>query len=361
MGCHPGSGVVGYVLRRLAWATAQLFAATLILFVLFYVAPGPDLSVSGSFGTPSHGEGRSSRFEETGSAPSEYVTFLGHIVRGELGRSWRTHQDVGFMIHKAWPATASLVIGGMVVWLLISLSVGVYSAMRPRSLLDRAGSIFVFVGIAAHPLWLGLMLSYVFGYRLHWFPFVGYCDLFHPSYAATCGGPVQWAYHLLLPWFVFAAAYAALYTRMIRSSLLEASQDDYVRTARAKGLSERAVLRRHTFRVALLPLATMLAMDIGLALGSTMFVERAFEIPGLGRMLVQAIPRRDLPVILGVMVVISIVVLALNLFLDIFYGLIDPRITLATGRRPKRARRLRRGNAAPQPAPQATYDANALS
>jgi peptide/nickel transport system permease protein len=347
--------VVGYVLRRVAWAVLQLFAASLILFVLFYVAPGPDLSVSSSFSTPSHGEGRA-RFQETGSASAEYKRFMGHILHGELGRSQRGGQDVAFLIKKSWPATASLVIGGLVLWLLISLSVGIYSALRPRSLLDRVGNTFVLVGIAAHPLWLGLMLSYIFGYRLHWFPFVGYCDMIHPSFGHGCGGPVQWAYHLVLPWLVFAAAYAALYARMIRSSLLETGHDDYVRTARAKGLSERAVMKRHTFRVAMLPLVTMLAMDIGLAFGSTIFVERVFEIPGLGRLLTQAIPRRDLPVILGVMIVVSLVVLLLNLFIDIAYGFIDPRITLApSSRRPRRrwVARDRHAPAEPKPVTQA--------
>jgi peptide/nickel transport system permease protein len=343
--------VVGYVVRRVAWAVAQLFAATLILFVLFYVAPGPDLSVSSSFATTQHGEGRTG-FQPTGSATGEYASFVGHIVHGEFGRS-RTGQDVGFLIKKSWPATASLVAGGLLVWMLVALSVGIYSAMRPRSLLDRAGNVFVLVGIASHPLWLGLMLSYILGYRLHVFPFVGYCDMFHPEFGRGCGGPVQWAYHLVLPWIVFAAAYAALYARMIRSSLLEAEHDDYVRTARAKGLSERAVVKRHTFRVAMLPLVTMLAMDIGLAFGSTIFVERVFEIPGMGRLLAQAVPRRDLPVILGVMIVVSVVVLLLNLFIDIVYGLIDPRVTLAAGRRPRKEREARDRPPAAEPVAQA--------
>jgi peptide/nickel transport system permease protein len=334
-----------YLLRRVAWAAAQLVLATMILFALFYIAPGPDLSVSNTFATPSHGEGRNTgRFQETGSAPAEYVRFLGHILHGEFGRSQRTHQDVGFLLARAWPATASVVFGGLVLWVLISVSVGVYSAMRPRSLIDRAGNVFVLFAVSAHPVWLGLVLSYLLGYRLHWFPFWGYCDMFHPSPGLECGGPVQWAYHLLLPWIVFAAGFAALYTRMIRSSLLETMQEDYVRTARAKGLSELRVLRRHTFRTAMVPIATMLTMDVGLAFGGTMFVERVFNIPGLGRMLVLAVPRRDLPVILGIMVVVSAFVLVLNLLLDVLYGILDPRISILPARRPRKS-------VVPRPAP----------
>jgi len=342
--------VIEYVLRRVAWAVVQLFAASVILFVLFYVTPGPYASVSGAYATPSHGEGRTGRFRETGSAPAEYVRFLGHVVHGEFGRSQRTHQDVGVLIRRAWPATASVVFGGLLLWLVVSLVVGVWSAMRPRSLIDRVGNVFVLVGTAAHPLWLGLIVSYVFGYRLQWFPLVGYCDLIRPALGSECGGPVQWAYHLFLPWIVFAAAYAALYTRMIRSSLLATMQDDFVRTARAKGLSELKIMRRHTFRAALLPLATMLTMDIGLAFGGTMFVEQAFEIPGLGHMLVQAAPRRDLPVIFGIMVVVAAFVLVLNLVLDILYGLIDPRIAVLEPRGTRRWLSVRRP---PAPAPAA--------
>jgi peptide/nickel transport system permease protein len=338
--------VVGYVLRRVAWAAAQLVAATLILFVLFFVAPGPDLSVSSSFVTPGHGEGHAGRFQETGSAVGEYVRFLGHLLHGDLGRSHRDGQDVAFLVSKAWPATASLVLGSLVLWLAISFAVGVYSALRPRSLVDRAGTVLVVAGIAAHPLWLALVLAWVFGYKLHWFPLLGYCDMISPSLALQCGGPAQWAYHLVLPWLAFGAGFAALYTRMIRSSLLEAMQEDFVRTARAKGVSELGVVRRHGLRTALLPLATMLTMDIGLAFGGTMFVERVFDIPGLGRMLVLAIPRHDLPVIMGVMIVVSAFVLVLNMFLDVLLGLVDPRITLEA---PPRARAVA---AAVQPAPE---------
>jgi peptide/nickel transport system permease protein len=223
--------------------------------------------------------------------------------------------------------------------------------MRPRSLVDRAGTVLVLAGVAAHPAWLGLVLAWLLGYELHWFPLLGYCDVIRPSAAHACGGPVQWAYHLALPWFVFGAGFAALYTRMIRSSLLEAMHEDYVRTARAKGLPELAVVRRHAFRAAMLPLATMLTMDVGLAFGGTMFVERVFDIPGLGRLLVLAIPRRDLPVIMGVMIVVAAFVLVLNLFLDLLLGALDPRIRTIEPRRAKAAS-TRRAQASAAPAAQ---------
>ena len=331
--------MAGYLVRRLAWAVAQLIAATIVVFTLFFVAPGADLTVSSAYLT-SHDERRPGRFQETGSAPAEYFRFLGHVAHGEFGRSLRNHQDVGFLISNAWPATASLVLGGLLLWLIISLVIGMWSALRPRSLVDRLGTSFVLFGVSAHPLVLSLVLAWLFGYKLQWLPLFGYCDMFHPSLGLQCGGPVQWAYHLILPWFVVGAAFGALYTRMIRSTLLETMEEDFVRTARAKGLSEWAVLRRHTFRVAMLPLVAILTMDIGTAFGATMFVERVFHIPGLGQLLIFSVARPDLPVILGVMIVVTLFVLLLSLFLDLICGLVDPRVT-GIGRRPPRSPRPR--------------------
>jgi peptide/nickel transport system permease protein len=345
--------VGGYFLRRVAWAVAQLVAATIVLFTLFFIAPGADLSVSSGYVT-GHGEGRVGRFQETGSAPAEYVRFLGHVVHGEFGRSLRNHQDVGFLISRAWPATASLVFGGLLLWLLISLVVGVWSAFRPRSLVDRLGTMLVLFGVSAHPLVLSLVLAWLFGYKLQWLPLFGYCDMFHPSFGAGCGGPVQWAYHLILPWFVVGAAFGALYTRMIRSTLLETMQEDFVRTARAKGLSEWTVLRRHTLRAAMLPLATILTMDVGVAFGGTMFVERVFHIPGLGQLLIFSVARPDLPVILGVMVIVSVVVLLLSLLVDLICVFADPRITVVPPRpRRRRVSARRERPVEPEPVPQA--------
>jgi peptide/nickel transport system permease protein len=339
-----------YLVKRLIWAVAQLIAATLVLFTLFFVAPGADLSVSSSFAA-GHGEGRASRFQETGSAPSEYVRFLGHLVHGQFGRSTRTHQDVWFLISRAWPSTASLVFGGLILWLLIAIVVGVWSAMRPRSLIDRFGTLLVLVGVSAHPLVASLVLAWLFGYKLHWFPLQEYCDMFHPAYGLQCGGPVQWAYHLIIPWFVVGAGFGALYTRMIRSTLLETIQEDFVRTARAKGLSELAVLRRHTMRASMLPLVAILTMDAGIAFGATMFVERVFHIPGLGALLVFSVSRPDLPVILGVMIIVAVFVLVLSLFMDVVCALVDPRIQVLPPKKERRrspARREPVGKPVPQ-------------
>jgi peptide/nickel transport system permease protein len=177
-----------------------------------------------------------------------------------------------------------------------------------------------------HPIWLGLILLWVFSYKLHLFPMGLYCDVINPAPGAGCGGLVQWFWHLVLPWITFASLYAALYMRMIRANVLETLSEDYVRTARAKGASELRVVRRHALRNALLPIATMLGMDIGIAMGGTIFVEDVFGLPGLGKMLSRGLQTYDLPVLVGVVTFMTFSIVVLNLVLDICYRLFDPRV-----------------------------------
>jgi peptide/nickel transport system permease protein len=231
------------------------------------------------------------------------------------------------VVLNAAPVTASLVFGGAVVWMLIALPLGILSALRPRSLLDRAGMVFVLVGISAHPVWIGLILAYIFGYKLGWTPITGYCDMINPS--TNCGGPVQWAYHMILPWITFAILFAALYVRMIRATVMETLTEDYVRTARAKGAPESQVIRSHVLRNALLPVVTMLGMDIGLALGGAIFTETVFGLPGLGQVALESIQQFDLPITQGIVVFGTVMILFFNLIVDLLYAFIDPRIRLS--------------------------------
>ena len=220
-----------------------------------------------------------------------------------------------------------MVLGGAVLWMLIALPVGILSALRPRSLLDRTSMVFVLIGISAHPVWIGLILSYVVGFKLGWTPITGYCDFFNPS--TGCGGPVQWAYHMILPWITFAVLFAALYVRMLRANVMETSGEDYVRTARAKGAPEHLVIRTHIVRNALLPVVTMLGMDIGVALGGAIVTETVFALPGLGQTALVAITNFDLPTVQGVVVFATISIIVFNLIVDLLYAVIDPRIRLS--------------------------------
>jgi peptide/nickel transport system permease protein len=200
--------------------------------------------------------------------------------------------------------------------------------LRPRSVLDRASMTFVLIGISAHPVWIGLIFAYFIGFKWSITPITGYADFINPP-LGEAGGPVQWAYHLVLPWMTFAILFAALYVRMIRANVLETMNEDYVRTARAKGAPESRVLRSHILRNAMLPVVTMLGMDIGIALGGAVFTETVYSLPGLGRTAVGALFNYDTPTVMGVIVFACTAIIILNLIVDLLYAVIDPRIRLA--------------------------------
>jgi peptide/nickel transport system permease protein len=214
--------------------------------------------------------------------------------------------------------------------MIIALSVGIFSALRPRSLIDRAAMVFVLIGVSAHPVWIGLILSYFFGVKWGITPIANYANFFGaPEDSGLPGGPWQWFYHMILPWCTFALLFAALYVRMIRANVMETLNEDFVRTARAKGAPERRILFAHVLRNALLPVVTMLGMDIGVALGGAIFTETVYQLPGLGREAVVAINAQDLATLQAIVVFATIAILFFNLIVDLLYAWIDPRIRLS--------------------------------
>jgi peptide/nickel transport system permease protein len=318
-----------FLVRRLLWAAFLIVAATFVTYSIFFLIPGdPATAAAGRGANPAAIENVRRLLHLDEPVYEQYGRFLWNLVaHGSLGVSYIGRGDVRTPLIAALPVTGSLILGGALLFLAISIPVGIISAIRPRSVFDRAGMVFVLVGISLQPVWLGLMLSYIFGYRLGWTPIVGYCNAFSGPYE-DCGGAVQWAYHLLLPWITFCVPFAALYARMIRSQLMDSLGEDYVRTARAKGMSERRVVLRHAARNSMLPVITILGMDIGLAFAAAIFIERTFNLPGIGRQLLIATTQFDLPTICGIVVFISLIVIMLNLIVDIAYGLLDPRIRL---------------------------------
>ncbi len=328
--------MVSYLIKRLVWAGVLMIIISFVTFMLFFIAPADvPLGYQGSRGTTNI----ATQFQNTRQPlPVAYLHFLWGIVRhGQLGQSFSDGQPVTYKLEQALPVTASLVIGGALLWTLLALMIGVLSALRPRSLIDRAGMVFILLGISIHPITLGLTLSYLFGVKLQWTPIAGYCNLRHPQ--GGCGGAVQWATHMILPWIAFSFLFAALYARMIRASVLETLNEDYVRTARAKGAGGSRILCNHVLRNALLPVVTMLGMDIGLAFAGALFIEEVFSLPGIGQTMAQALTRRDMPVIMGVVLVVSVAVVVANTIVDVLYSVIDPRV-LVTSSQPRRRRRL---------------------
>jgi peptide/nickel transport system permease protein len=320
--------LIRYLIRRLLWACLLFVVITMVTYVIFFIIPANPAKLScGQRATERCIKNAENTLGLNKPVYVQYGKFLERlVVHQNLGKSFTTRQSVNTIVANAAPVTASLVFGGAVLWMLIALPVGILSALKPRSLLDRSAMVFVLIGISAHPVWIGLILAYTVGFKLGWTPITGYCDFFNP--ATDCGGPVQWAYHLILPWITFAVLFAALYVRMIRANVMEASNEDYVRTARAKGAPEHVVIRGHILRNALLPVVTMLGMDIGAALGGAIFTETIFSLPGLGQTALNSIQTFDLSVTQGIVVFATLSIIVFNLIVDLMYAVIDPRIRL---------------------------------
>ena len=318
-----------YLIRRILWACVLFLVITVVAYVIFFIIPvNPAALACGQRATPECIRNAKQNLGLDKPVYEQYGRFLTKLViHQDLGRSYTNRQSVNTTVANAAPVTASLVLGGAFLWMLIALPVGILSALRPRTLLDRTAMVFVLIGISAHPVWIGLILAYVVGFRLGWTPITGYCDFINPS--TSCGGPVQWAWHMILPWITFAVLFAALYVRMIRANVMETANEDYVRTARAKGAPESVVIRTHILRNALLPVVTMLGMDIGVALGGAIFTETVFALPGLGRTALQSITTFDLPTLQGIVVFATIAIIGFNLAVDLLYAVIDPRIRLS--------------------------------
>ena len=340
--------MLAFVFKRLVWAVILAWLITLICFVIFFALPR---NQPGSNRQATVAPNLNSAYDlNSDSLPRQYVTFVEHVVRGDFGESLRTPEKVRQMIHDSAPVTLSLIIGGTILWLLIAFPIGILSALYPRSFIDKGLMAFVLVGVSAHPVWLGLIFSYLLGYKAQIFPIAGYCDfVYDPHSANLCGGPRYWAYHMVLPWFTFALLFAALYARMIRASLLETMEEDYVRTARAKGASQFRIMRKHVLHNALIPVVAMLSMDmIVISFTGVVFIETVFQLPGLGTTMYRALTSVDLPVILGVSIVISFAVVIVNLIADILFSVLDPRMNLRGPMRRQFSSRLRLGMR-PQP------------
>jgi peptide/nickel transport system permease protein len=320
-----------FLVRRLFWAIFLLLAATIITYVIFFLVPGdPAQLACGRACTPADVARVRHLLHLDEPVYQQYVRFLWNLIaHQDLGRSFANRVSVNYYIKQDAPVTASLVFGAAIFWLAISIPIGVLSALRPRSILDRASMVFVLIGISAHPVWIGLILSFVFGYKLGVTPISGYCNFFGASAGSDCGGPVEWAYHLILPWSTFMLLFAALYVRLIRANVMETMNEDYVRTARAKGAPERRVLMHHILRNSMLPVVTILGMDIGLALGGAIFTESIFNLHGLGQQILTSYNQLDLPVIMGIVIFSTIAVIVFNLIVDIAYAFLDPRIRLS--------------------------------
>jgi len=320
-----------FLIRRTFWALFLFIVATMITYIIFFVVPAdPAVLAAGKATKPeivAH-----IRMELHLNLPiyQQYWLFVWNLVRhGSFGNSFVNGLPVRSELSQEIPVTASIVFGGVILYLLIAIPTGIISALRPRSILDRTGMVFVLFGISAPSVWIGLILIYLVGFKLGWTPINDYCSPIPNNAVGGCSGVGQWAYHLILPWITLAVGSSALYTRLIRANVMETMSEDYVRTARAKGASPARVLVQHVLRNSMLQVVTILGMDLGLLLGGVVFIEIVFGMPGLGQQLVLAAPRFDLPTIVGIVLFATLSVITFNFLVDVLYAWLDPRIRLS--------------------------------
>jgi peptide/nickel transport system permease protein len=318
--------VLRYLARRLMWAAALFIVVSVVTYVIFFIIPvDPARKACGQRATETCIRNATHYLGLDKPAYIQYLRFLERLVIDQdLGKSFVGRRDVNEIVLDAAPVTASIAAGGLIIMLVMAFPIGILSALRPRSLLDRFAMTFSLAAISIPSFWIGLMAAYLISFKLGLTPIAGYCDLFSPSTA--CGGVQQWASHLVLPWIVFGIHNAAYYVRMIRAQVMEVMSEDYVRTARAKGAPERQVLRSHVLRNAMMPIVTMLGMDVGFVLGGLFFLEYVFSMPGLGNLAIDSITEFDYPVTMGVVIFGTVAIIAANLIVDLLYLVIDPRI-----------------------------------
>jgi peptide/nickel transport system permease protein len=314
-----------YIIRRLLWGLVLLILVTALLFLMFYVLPTADPAKlrAGRLQNPKLIAAIRADLGLDKPLLTQFWIYIKNLfLHFNLGYSYYSNAPVKTLIFDRLPATISLVFGGAVVWLVSGLGVGIVSALRPRSRLDRTTMGGALVLVSAPEYWLGLIVLYVFAAD------IGQLKIFPGanSYAPLTSDPVKWFTSMILPWLVVAAGNAAIYARLIRGSLIEALSQDYIRTARAKGLSERRVVIRHGVRSAINPIVTILGLDIGVLLGSSVLVETVFDIPGIGRLNFDAITHSDFPIVQGTVLVAALFVIVANILVDIAYAYLDPRV-----------------------------------
>jgi peptide/nickel transport system permease protein len=314
-----------YIIRRLLWGVVLLVVVTGLLFLMFRYLPTADPAKlrAGRLQNPKIIANIRHELGLDKSAFAQFWLYMKNVfLHFNLGYSYYSSAPVKELIFDRLPATLSLVIGGAIVWLVTGVGIGVLSAVRSRSRVDRASMGGALVLVSAPEYWLGLIVLYLFATdigQVHIFPGAG-------SYVGLTSDPVKWFESMILPWLVVAAGTAAIYARLVRGSMLETLDEDFIRTARAKGLSERRVVLHHGLRAAINPVVTLLGLDIGVLLGSAVLVETVFNIPGIGRLNYVAITHSDFPIVQGTVLLAALFIIVANIIVDIAYAFLDPRV-----------------------------------
>jgi peptide/nickel transport system permease protein len=318
--------VVRFLVRRTALGVLVLWLITVAVFGLFFVAPNNVArTLAGRQATPDVVALIRHRLGLDQPLWRQYLDFVGNALHGNLGYDYYHQVPVTTIMAAALPITLSLVIGAALIWLCLGIFNGVVSAVHPRSFTDRGLTAFSLVFYSMPTFLLGLLLLYFLYFRL---TLAGYTTFPAGGYSGLTSGFEPWFQHLVLPWFTLALVSAATYTRLTRASMLDVLGEDYIRTARSKGVREQRVVVRHGLRAALTPVVTQFGIDIGTLLGGVVVTETVFSLPGLGKTAIDAINQQDLPVIIGIVLFASAAVVVANILVDIAYAVLDPRVRL---------------------------------
>lgn len=304
----------------------MLLVISAVVFLMFFVAPhNVARLIAGKQATPQTVALVAARLGLNRPAIDQYGSFLWGLLHGQLGYSFYNSEPVRALIAQRLPVTASVAGGAAVIWMILGIASGVLAATRPRSLADRAVTVSVLTFYSMPTFLLGLLFLYFLFFQLH----LAGIDFFPGSgYVSLAQSPLSWAQHLILPWLTVALVTATTYSRLTRGSLLDILGEDYIRTARASGLSERRVTYRHGLRAALAPVVTQFGIDLGTLLGGAIVTENIFGLPGLGALAVQSVTDEDLPVIVGLVLVASAFIVVANIAVDITYAILDPRVRM---------------------------------
>jgi len=316
--------MLAFTLSRLVQAIPVVFLSTIGVFLILHLVPGdPAIAIAGSDARPDTIAAIRTELGLDQPLPVQYGLWLGRVLQGDLGRSYTNKLSVAEQIGQRIPATLELTFAGLLLALVVSIPTGIIAAVRDRSAADWVISSFNAFAIAIPNFWLGILMILLFGLFLGWLPPSGRGD-----FAREPG--TAWKF-LLLPAITLALNQSAVLSRFVKSSMLEVMHEDFIRTARAKGLREWVVIRRHVLRNALVPIATVLGIQFGRLLGGAIVVESVFAWPGVGRLVLQSIGNRDYSTVQGVLLLLVLSFVVVNLLTDMAYGLLDPRIRLSRG------------------------------
>jgi peptide/nickel transport system permease protein len=310
-----------FVVRRLIGTVLVLFAVSVLTFLIFNVVPNSDPAqrMAGKNATPQLIASINEEWGFNDSLPEQYVTMMKKVFSGDL-ISYEGREPVDDRIVEGIPATFSLCVGAAVIWMFFGILFGYLSALKAGSWLDTTLTVVAVAGISMPVFWLAAILLNYLAYKTGIFPSQGYVELTE--------NPLEWAYHLILPWITLAVLYLGFYSRVLRSSMLDVMNEDYVRTARAKGLSERRVMSRHVMRNSLIPIVTLFGLDFGALLGGAILIEAIFNLNGIGQYAEEALGHFDLPPIMAITLFGAFFVVLFNSLVDIAYAYLDPRIRL---------------------------------